>query len=77
MALVVGACLACTSANAKQSDSTQPILVNAAHSLTSQDKEITTLTGNVRIDQGTMHLDGDKAVGNFDQDNALEHAVLT
>lgn len=71
------ALIMCSGVSAKQSDSTQQILINAAHSLTSQDKEITTLTGNVRIDQGTMHLDGDKAVGNFDQDNALEHAVLT
>lgn len=75
--LVIGACLVCTGANAKQSDSTQPININADYQMGSQEKAITILKGNVRIDQGTMHLDGDKAVGNFDQDNKVERAKLT
>ena len=71
------ACATCVTAQARQSDSTQPINVNADYQMGSQDKAITILKGNVQIDQGTMHLDGDKAVGNFDQDNKLSHAVLT
>ena len=77
LALAFAGVFAFASAQAKQSDSDQPVLVNASHSVMSQDNGIITLTGNVNIDQGTMHLDGDKAVGNFDQDNKLEHAVLT
>ena len=77
LALVMGACLACTGASAKQSDSSQPINISADYQMGSQDKAITILKGNVQIDQGTMHLDGGKAVGNFDQDNKLSHAVLT
>jgi lipopolysaccharide export system protein LptA len=76
-AFALAACLVFATAHAKQSDSSQPVQVNADHSLMSQDNELLTLTGNVRIDQGTMHLDGARAVGHFDQDNKLEHAVLT
>jgi lipopolysaccharide export system protein LptA len=76
-AFALAGCLVLTAAQARQSDSSQPVQVNADHSLMSQDNGLLTLTGNVRIDQGTMHLDGARAVGHFDQDNKLEHAVLT
>ena len=76
-AFALAACMVFTAAQGKQSDSSQPVQVNADHSMMSQDNGLLTLTGNVRIDQGTMHLDGAKAVGHFDQDNKLEHAVLT
>ena len=76
-AFALAACLVCSAPQAKQSDSSQPVQVDADHSLMNQDKGLLTLTGNVHIDQGTMHLDGAKAVGNFDQDNKIEHAVLT
>jgi lipopolysaccharide export system protein LptA len=64
-------------AHAKQSDSSQPVLVKADNSVMDQDKEIATLTGHVKLDQGTMHVDGDKAVGHFDQNNQIQRAVTT
>jgi len=77
IALLIAGVFAFATAQAKQSDSEQPIQVKADNSVMNQDKGIITLTRNVQIDQGTMHLDGYKGVGNFDQDNKLSHAVLT
>ena len=65
------------SAQAKQADSSQPVLVKADNSVMDQDKGIATLTGRVNLDQGTMHVEGDKAVGYFDQDNQIQRAVVT
>lgn len=65
------------SAQAKQTDSSQPVLVKADNSVMDQDKGIATLTGHVNLDQGTMHVEGDKAVGYFDQDNQIQRAVVT
>lgn len=64
-------------AQAKQTDSSQPVLVKADNSVMDQDKGIATLTGHVNLDQGTMHVEGDKAVGYFDQDNQIQRAVVT
>lgn len=65
------------SAQAKQTDSSQPVLVKADNSVMDQDKGIATLTGHVSLDQGTMHVEGDKAVGYFDQNNQIQRAVVT
>src|SRR5690348_4229078 len=65
------------SAQAKQTDSSQPVLVKADNSVMDQDKGIATLTGHVNLDQGTMHVEGDKAVGYFDQNNQIQRAVVT
>ena len=72
------ACIAASiSAQAKQTDSSQPVLVKADNSVMDQDKGIATLTGHVNLDQGTMHIEGDKAVGYFDENNQVQRAVVT
>lgn len=77
LACAFAGCLVAVNTQAKQTDSSQPVLVNADNSVMDQDKEIATLTGRVKIDQGTMHVDGDKGVGYFDQNNQVERAVVT
>lgn len=77
LACAFGGCLVAVSTQAKQTDSSQPVLVKADNSVMDQDKEIATLTGHVNLDQGTMHVDGDKGVGYFDENNQVERAVAT
>lgn len=67
----------CSVAHALTSDRSQVINVNANHSLMSQDNEKAVLSGHVRIDQGSLHADGDNGIGHFDQNNALQRMVLT
>lgn len=68
---------AANSAQARQTDSSQPVLVKADNSVMDQDKGIATLTGHVSLDQGTMQIEGDKAIGHFDQNNQIQRAVVT
>ena len=77
LACALAGLAATLSAQAKQTDSSQPVLVKADNSVMDQDKGIATLTGHVNLDQGTMHVEGDKAVGYFDQDNQIQRAVVT
>jgi lipopolysaccharide export system protein LptA len=68
---------ACGGAWALKSDRNQVINVNADHSFMSQDQEKAILTGRVQINQGSLHADGDKGVGYFNDDNVLQRVVLT
>ncbi len=67
----------CAAANATQADRDQPVNVNADSFSGSQDAGKATFTGHVKMDQGTLHADGDKGVGYFDQDNQVQRVVLT
>ena len=64
-------------AHAMQADRDQPVNVNANSFSGSQDSGKATFTGNVKMDQGTLHADGDTGVGYFDQDNQVQRVVLT
>lgn len=75
-ACAVAGLAAALSAQAKQTDSSQPVLVKADNSVMDQSKGIATLTGHVSLDQGTMHVEGDKAIGYFDQNNQIQRAVV-
>ncbi|HXS72416.1 MAG TPA: lipopolysaccharide transport periplasmic protein LptA [Rhodanobacteraceae bacterium] len=77
LALALAAIFACTGAQATQADRDQPVNVNANSFAGSQESGKTTFTGNVKIDQGTLHADGDNAVGYFDQNNQVQRVVLT
>lgn len=76
-ALAFAASLFCAGAQATQADRDQPVNVNANSFSGSQDSGKTTFTGNVKIDQGTLHADGNSAVGYFDQNNQVQRVVLT
>ena len=76
-ALMIGALLACATAQATQADRDKPVNVNANSFSGSQDSGKATFIGNVRIDQGTLHADGDHGVGYFDQNNQVQRVVLT
>ena len=75
--LLLAGLLACASAPATQADRDQPVNVTANSFAGSQDSGKATYTGNVKIDQGTLHADGDNATGYFDQDNQVQRVVLT
>ncbi|MEO6967224.1 MAG: lipopolysaccharide transport periplasmic protein LptA [Rhodanobacteraceae bacterium] len=76
-ALLLAGMLACGAANAMQADRDQPVNVNANSFSGSQDSGKTVFTGNVKIDQGTLHADGGSATGYFDQNNQVQRVVLT
>ncbi|MEO7149965.1 MAG: lipopolysaccharide transport periplasmic protein LptA [Rhodanobacteraceae bacterium] len=76
-ALLFAGALACGAANAAQADRDQPVNANANSFFGSQDSGKTVFTGNVKIDQGTLHADGDSATGYFDQNNQVQRVVLT
>jgi lipopolysaccharide export system protein LptA len=67
----------CNTAHALKSDRAQVVNVNADHSVMSQDSGKAVLTGHVRIDQGSLHADGDQGTGYFDKNNTLQRVVLT
>ena len=76
--LALAALLACGGASALSSDRTQPINVTADH------QEATlgaggkvTLTGHVAINQGSLAIHGDKAIGYENADSEWDHAVVT
>lgn len=76
-ALTLGLLLACATAQATQADRDKPVNVTANSFSGSQDGGKATFIGNVRIDQGTLHADGDNGVGYFDQNNQVQRVVLT
>ena len=67
----------CGSAHALKADRDQVVNINANHSVMNQDAGRAVLTGNVRIDQGSLHADGAQGTGYFDQNNTLQRVVLT
>lgn len=78
--LLVAMLLACSTAQAKQSDKDQPINLNATGTLTgSQQSGKIVITDNVTLDQGTFHAAGDKATGYTDPNDTSEwqRVVLT
>ncbi len=77
LAVSAGLLAFCGTAYALKSDRGQVVNVNADHSVMSQDSGKAVLSGHVRIDQGSLHADGDQGTGYFDQDNALQRVVLT
>jgi lipopolysaccharide export system protein LptA len=66
-------------AQARQSDRSQPININANAFAGSQDSGRITVTGKVQMDQGTFHADGAKATGYTDPDDTSQwqRVVLT
>jgi lipopolysaccharide export system protein LptA len=77
LALALAALFACGGAQATQADRDQPVNVTANTFAGSQEGGKTTFTGNVKIDQGTLHADGNSAIGYFDQNNQVQRVVLT
>jgi lipopolysaccharide export system protein LptA len=77
--LLVAALGCCGLAQAKQSDKSQPININADAFAGSQDSGKITFTGKVTLDQGTFHADGAKAVGYTDPNDTSQwqRVVLT
>ena len=62
LAIALGASCAGTAA-ARSSDRQQPMDIQAGHqSGTIDDREPTIFSGGVKIDQGTLHIDADRAV---------------
>ncbi|HEU0277178.1 MAG TPA: lipopolysaccharide transport periplasmic protein LptA [Rhodanobacteraceae bacterium] len=66
-------------AQAKQSDRSQPININADAFAGSQDSGKITFTGKVQMDQGTFHADGAQATGYTDPNDTSQwqRVVLT
>lgn len=77
LVVLLAGMLACAAANATQADRDQPVNVNANAFSGSQDSGKTVFTGSVKIDQGTLHADGDNATGYFNQDNQVQRVILT
>ena len=64
-------------AAARSSDRNQPMDIQAGHQSGTVDySQPTTLSGNVKIVQGTLHIDADRAVISF-KDGEASQAVLT
>jgi lipopolysaccharide export system protein LptA len=66
-------------AHAKQSDKDQPLNLNAVRLVGSQQNGKLVVSGNVTMDQGTFHADGDQATGYSDPDDTSQwqRVVLT
>lgn len=80
LVLLVAMLVACGLAQAKQSDKSQPIHLNATgHLIGSQQSGRIVITGNVTLDQGTFHAAGDKATGYSDPNDTSQwqRVVLT
>jgi lipopolysaccharide export system protein LptA len=76
LAIALGASCAGTAA-ARSSDRQQPMDIQAGHqSGTIDDREPTIFSGGVKIDQGTLHIDADRAVVTLKGSEPV-HAVLT
>jgi lipopolysaccharide export system protein LptA len=75
-AIALGA-LCAGPAAARSSDRNQPMDIQAGHQSGTVDySQPTTLSGGVKIDQGTLHIDADRAVISFKNGEASQ-AVLT
>lgn len=70
------ACLWLGNALALSSDKDQPIEVNADAASIDEGKGISTYTGNVEMDQGSMHLQADKVVV-YHEGGVLQRLVAT
>lgn len=79
LVFIVAAVTACGVAQAKQSDKSQPINVNANSFSGSQDSGKITFSGNVTMDQGSFHADGARATGYTDPNDTSQwqRVVLT
>ncbi|MGH8216583.1 MAG: lipopolysaccharide transport periplasmic protein LptA [Rhodanobacteraceae bacterium] len=66
-------------AQAKQSDKNQPLNLNAVRLVGSQQNGKLVVSGNVTMDQGTFHADGDQATGYSDPNDTSQwqRVVLT
>ena len=71
--------MACGSAHALKSDRDQLVDIHANEQMYNQQKGVLVLSGDVKLDQGSFHADGDKADGYTDpNDNSQwERVVLT
>ncbi|MGH8183355.1 MAG: lipopolysaccharide transport periplasmic protein LptA [Rhodanobacteraceae bacterium] len=78
LVLLIAFC-ACGLAQAKQSDTNQPININANAFAGSHDRGKITFIGNVTMDQGTFHADGAQATGYTDPNDTSQwqRVVLT
>ena len=76
LAIALGALCAGPTA-ARSTDRSQPMDIEAGHQSGTVDySQPTILTGNVKIVQGTLHIDADRAVISF-KDGEASQAVLT
>ena len=76
LAIALGA-LCAGPAAARSGDRNQPMDIQAGHQSGTVDySQPTTLSGGVKIDQGTLHIDADRAVISF-KDGEASQAVLT
>jgi lipopolysaccharide export system protein LptA len=76
--LAVTAFAVCGSAHALKSDQQKPIEVSAHYeSATLGASGQVNLTGDVTITQGSMVIQGDRAVGHENQDSQWERAIIT
>lgn len=77
--LLLAVLAACGTAQAKQSDKHQQIHLDAAHLVGSQQDGKLVVSGNVSLDQGTFHADGDQANGYSDPNDSSQwqRVVLT
>ena len=76
LAIALGA-LCAGPAAARSSDRNQPMDIQAGHQSGTVDySQPTTLSAGVKIDQGTLHIDADRAVISF-RDGEASQAVLT
>ena len=76
LAIALGA-LCAGPAAARSTDRSQPMDIEAGHQSGTVDySQPTILTGNVKIVQGTLHIDADRAVISF-KDGEASQAVLT
>jgi lipopolysaccharide export system protein LptA len=77
--LAIAALTACGVAQARQSDKSQPVNLNADHLKGSQENGKLVVTGNVTLDQGTFHADGAQATGYTDPNDSSQwqRVVLT
>jgi lipopolysaccharide export system protein LptA len=79
VALLLAALGICGIAQAKQSDRDQPVELNAHTLVGTQTKGRLVVSGNVTIDQGTFHADGDRATAYKDVNGTSQwqRVVLT
>lgn len=79
LVLIVATLTVCGVTQAKQSDKSQPINVNANAFSGSQDSGKITFSGNVTMDQGSFHADSAQATGYTDPNDTSQwqRVVLT